>query len=209
MMGWMKHVNLTLFILLFFRSRRSSVSIVSDYGLDDRVIRVRSPAGAKDFYNTLCVKTVSEAHPASCTMGTGGPFPGAKRGRGMTLTTHPHLVSRSRMSRSYTSSPPQAPPWRVAGLLYFALFIYLFVVYLMTLLRPDSVERKSNMWMMTWKGYGRKPSRPNWYYPGTRLERLRKTTKHHSHDSRSPRRDLNQGPSEYEAVNHDFRCHTL
>jgi hypothetical protein len=32
--------------------------------------------------------------------------PGVKRGRGMTLTTHPHLVPRSRMSRSYTSSPP-------------------------------------------------------------------------------------------------------
>jgi len=27
----------------------SSVSIVSDYGLDDRAIGVRSPAGAKDF----------------------------------------------------------------------------------------------------------------------------------------------------------------
>jgi hypothetical protein len=40
------------------------------------------------------------------------------RGRGVTLTTHSHLVPRSRMSRSYTSSPPQAPPWRVAGLLY-------------------------------------------------------------------------------------------
>jgi hypothetical protein len=37
-------------------------------------------------------------------MGTGGPFPGAKRGRGVTLTTHPHLVPKSRMSRSYTSS---------------------------------------------------------------------------------------------------------
>jgi hypothetical protein len=31
--------------------------------------------------------------------------PGEKRGRGVTLTTHPHLVPRSRMSRSYTSSP--------------------------------------------------------------------------------------------------------
>jgi len=41
-------------------------------------------------------------------MGTGGPFPGAKRGRGVTLTTHPHLVPRSRMSRSYTSLPPSA-----------------------------------------------------------------------------------------------------
>jgi len=30
-------------------------------------------------------------------MGTGGPFPGAKRGRGVTLTTHSHLVPRSGM----------------------------------------------------------------------------------------------------------------
>jgi hypothetical protein len=31
-------------------SRVSSGSIVSDYGLDDRAIGVRSPAGAKDFF---------------------------------------------------------------------------------------------------------------------------------------------------------------
>jgi hypothetical protein len=35
--------------------------------------------------------------------------------RGVTLITHPHLESRSRMSRSYTSSPPQAPSCRVVG----------------------------------------------------------------------------------------------
>jgi hypothetical protein len=45
---------------------------VSDYGLDDRAIGVRSPAGAKDFSSSLCVQTGSRAHPASCTMGTGG-----------------------------------------------------------------------------------------------------------------------------------------
>jgi hypothetical protein len=76
------------------RSRGSSGSIVSDYGLDDRVIGVRSPAGAKDFSSNLCVQTGSGAHPASCTKGTGGPFPGVKRGRGVMLTTHPHLVPR-------------------------------------------------------------------------------------------------------------------
>jgi hypothetical protein len=32
--------------------------------------------------------------------------PGVKRGRGVMLTTHPHLVPRLSMSRSYTSSPP-------------------------------------------------------------------------------------------------------
>jgi hypothetical protein len=60
------------------RSRVSSVSIVSDYGLDDRASGVRSPAGAKDVSCSLCVQTGSGAHPAPCTMGTGGPFPGDK-----------------------------------------------------------------------------------------------------------------------------------
>jgi hypothetical protein len=59
-------------------SQGSSVSIGSDYGLDDRAIGVRSPAEAKDFSSDLCVQTGSEAYPASCTMGTGGPFPGVK-----------------------------------------------------------------------------------------------------------------------------------
>jgi hypothetical protein len=48
------------------------------YGLDDRAIGVRSPAGAKDFSSTLCIQTGSGAHPASCPVGTGGPFPGGK-----------------------------------------------------------------------------------------------------------------------------------
>jgi hypothetical protein len=55
---------------------------VSDYGLDDRAIGVRSPAGEKDSSSILCVQTGSGAHPASCTMGTGGPFPGAKSAAG-------------------------------------------------------------------------------------------------------------------------------
>jgi hypothetical protein len=44
-------------------SRGSSEGIVSGYGLGDQAIEIRSPA---------------EAHPASCTVGTGGVFPGAK-----------------------------------------------------------------------------------------------------------------------------------
>jgi hypothetical protein len=56
----------------------SSGSIVSGYGLDDRTIEVRSPEEAKDFSCNLCVQTGSGAHPASCTMVTGGPFPGGK-----------------------------------------------------------------------------------------------------------------------------------
>jgi hypothetical protein len=44
---------------------------VSDYGLDDRAIGVRSPKGAEDFSSSLCVQTGSGAHPAC-------PFPGGK-----------------------------------------------------------------------------------------------------------------------------------
>jgi hypothetical protein len=61
----------------------SSGSIVSDYGLDDRAIGVRSPAGAKDFSSSRCVQNGSGVHPASCTMGTGGPFPGGKARPGL------------------------------------------------------------------------------------------------------------------------------
>jgi hypothetical protein len=39
---------------------------------------VRSPAEAKDFSSILCVHISSWAHPVSCTVGTGGPFPGVK-----------------------------------------------------------------------------------------------------------------------------------
>jgi hypothetical protein len=70
-------------------SRGSSGSIVSDYGLDDLAIEVQFPAEGKDFSPHLCVQTVSGTQPASRTMGTGGPFPGGKRGLGVTLTTHP------------------------------------------------------------------------------------------------------------------------
>jgi hypothetical protein len=51
---------------------------VSDYGLDDRAIGVRSPAGEKDFSFILCVQTGSGTHPASSPMSTGGK---ARQGR--------------------------------------------------------------------------------------------------------------------------------
>jgi hypothetical protein len=43
-----------------------------------RVWQVWFMEEAKDFSSNLCVQTGSKAHPASCTMGTGGPFAGAK-----------------------------------------------------------------------------------------------------------------------------------
>jgi hypothetical protein len=66
------------YIIVYGGSRGSSGSIVSDYGLDDWAIEVRSPTGA-DFSSSPCVQTGSgAAHPASYPMGTGGSFPGGK-----------------------------------------------------------------------------------------------------------------------------------
>jgi hypothetical protein len=83
----------------------SSVSIVSGYALDDRSIEVRSPAEAKNFSCSLCVQTGFGAHPASCTLGTGGPCLRSKARLGREADHSPHLVPRSKVSRSYTSSP--------------------------------------------------------------------------------------------------------
>jgi hypothetical protein len=84
-------------------SQGSSVSTVTM----DWTTRVRSLTEAEDFSSSVCIQTGSGAHPASCPMGTRGLFLGVKRGQGMMLTTHPHLVPTLRMSRSYTSSPPR------------------------------------------------------------------------------------------------------
>jgi hypothetical protein len=56
-------------------SRGSSGSVVSDYGLDDRG---SIPDRGRGFSSGPCVQTGSGVHPASCTMGTGGSFPGGK-----------------------------------------------------------------------------------------------------------------------------------
>jgi hypothetical protein len=44
----------------------------------DRTAGDRSPTEAEDFCSNLCIQTGSGAHPASCTVGTGGSFPGGK-----------------------------------------------------------------------------------------------------------------------------------
>jgi hypothetical protein len=102
-----------LFILIYadeggVKEPGSSGSIVSDYGLDDRTIEVRSPAEAKGLFPLSSV-----SRPALGPTQTPVPWvpgvlsPGGKPGRVVTLTTHPHLAPRSGMSKSYTSSPPK------------------------------------------------------------------------------------------------------
>jgi hypothetical protein len=73
----------------------------------------------KDYSSSLYVQTSSEVHPASCPMGTGGPFPGVSLGGGVTLTIHPHLVPRPRMSRSNIPLP-------LGGCMAIARHLYFF-----------------------------------------------------------------------------------
>jgi hypothetical protein len=58
-----------------YRSRGSSVSIVSGYGMDDRAIEVRSPAGAKDFSSNLLSPDRLWGPPSLLYNGYRGSFP--------------------------------------------------------------------------------------------------------------------------------------
>jgi hypothetical protein len=61
-----------------FLLSNSSVGIALDYGLDDRVSRVRFPAGAGNFSLHHRVQNGSGAHPPSYPMDTKGSFSGGK-----------------------------------------------------------------------------------------------------------------------------------
>jgi hypothetical protein len=94
------------------RSWSSSVSIVSDYRLDDRV---RSPAEAKDFSSSLCVQTSSQAHPASCPVSTRSPLPRAKAQLGREADHSTPSSAKVKNEYKIYFLSPQAPPWHVAG----------------------------------------------------------------------------------------------
>jgi hypothetical protein len=95
---------------------------VSDYGLDDRAIEVRSPTGA-DFSSSPCVQTGSGAHPASYPMVTGGLSPGGKARPGRDADHSPPSNAEVKNEQELYLLSPHAPPWRVAGQLYFFFFI--------------------------------------------------------------------------------------
>jgi hypothetical protein len=75
-------------------SRVSSGSIVSDYGLDDRAIGVRFPAGAKIFPLASVSRPALGPTQPPLQWVPGALSPGVKRGWGVMLTTYPHLVPR-------------------------------------------------------------------------------------------------------------------
>jgi hypothetical protein len=66
-----------------------SITIVSDYRLDDRG---SIPGRQRIFPLTSVSKPDLRSTQPSCTMGTGGPFLGLKHGRSVALTTHPEVT---------------------------------------------------------------------------------------------------------------------
>jgi hypothetical protein len=74
--------------------------------LDDRAIEVRSPTGQRIFLLAPVSRLALGPTQPPIQWVPGVLSPGVKCGRGVTLTTHPHLVPRLRMSKSYISSPP-------------------------------------------------------------------------------------------------------
>jgi hypothetical protein len=92
-----------------------SVSVVSDYRLDDKG-SMQGRSKESSLY-PLCSEQLWGSYPIN----TGVLSPGVKRGWVVTLTTHPLLVPRSRMSRSCISFPYVAC-MAVAGQLYFLHF---------------------------------------------------------------------------------------
>jgi hypothetical protein len=82
------------------------------------------PGRGKYFSCSSCVQTSSGAHPASCTMRAGGPFPGCKSRPGRDADHSPPSNAEVMNEWELYLLPSQAPPWRVVGLLYFLLIIF-------------------------------------------------------------------------------------
>jgi hypothetical protein len=87
--------TLIIIVIIIIWSCGSSVSIVSDYGLNDRVIEVPSPQGQRIFLLAPASRPVLGPTQPPVQWVPGILSPGVKRGQGVTLTTYLHLVPRS------------------------------------------------------------------------------------------------------------------
>ena len=90
----------------------------------------RIPVGAR--FSAL-VQTGPEAHPASCTMGTGS-FTGVRCGRGVTLTLTPFQCRGKKIEQSYTSTLPKGLRGLRKGETYLQI-TYMFRSLFLTIIR--------------------------------------------------------------------------
>jgi hypothetical protein len=87
-------------------SQDSSVGIVTDYGLDDWMIRVQFLAGLGIFlFSTMSRPALRPTHPPIQWV-LGILSLEVKQPGDVKLTTHLHIVQRSKNAWSYTSTPP-------------------------------------------------------------------------------------------------------
>jgi hypothetical protein len=77
------------FAVSFFPCPLFRVCYVADYGLDDRAIGVRFPAGARIFPLSSVSRPALGPTQPPVQWVPGALSPGVKRGRGVMLTTHP------------------------------------------------------------------------------------------------------------------------
>jgi hypothetical protein len=102
-----KIINLSKFSTAYI-STGSSVSLVSDYGLDDRQSRF-DPRQKQRIFPLASVSTPALGPTYSPVQWVLGSFPRGGKVRPRRDADHsPHLVQRSWMSRSYTFSSPCA-----------------------------------------------------------------------------------------------------
>jgi hypothetical protein len=130
------HIGLLLY------SRDSPVGIALGYGLDDRCPRVRFPTGSWEFFSSPPRQKRLWGPPSLLCNGYQGLFPWGLSGRGAKLTTHPHLVPRSKNECSYTSTPQYAfMAWCLAkaqGQLYLYLLTFTNQEMIMILKKVNS-----------------------------------------------------------------------
>jgi hypothetical protein len=96
------HINSLIQIILY--SWSSAASVVSDYRLDDRATGVRSPEEANNFFPKPLSRPGLRPTLPPIQWVPVVPFRGGKVRPGRDADHSPHLVPRSRISRSYTSS---------------------------------------------------------------------------------------------------------
>jgi hypothetical protein len=101
--------------LLVYREPPSSVSTVAG---TDWATGFWSPTETKYFFLYLLLLAGSGAHPASCTMGTGGSFPGGKARTGRDADHSPPSSAEVKKEQELYLLSPKAPPWSVTGQLY-------------------------------------------------------------------------------------------
>jgi hypothetical protein len=101
---------------------------VSDYGLYGRG---SIPDGGRGFFLQPLrpAQTCCGAHPASCTVGTGGSFPGGKARPGRDADRSPPSSAEVKKEQELYLLSPKASVWSVTGPLYLLLFINNYSVH--------------------------------------------------------------------------------